>query len=119
MELSVQLNKHRLVGSEGAPAGRNLRGVSSAQNCPTRGKREKPAVSPSQPLVRTKSVCLPREEGWSPIWPKGEKGAVGWGEEREFPQAASSPSSGTSETKTSPAKNSHREPCPALLGSSS
>ena len=105
MELSEQLNKRRLVGSEGAAAGRNLRGVSWALKCPTMGKGEKPAVSLSQPLApRTKSACVPREEGWSPIWPKGEKGAVGWGEERESPQAVPPPSSGTSEPTTSPAK---------------
>lgn len=102
---AIELNECRLAGSEGASAGRNLRGVSWALNCPALVKREKPAVSPSQPLApRTKSVCVPGEEGRGPIWPEGEMGAVGWGEERESPQAAPPPSSGTSEAKTSPAK---------------
>lgn len=105
MELSLQLNKHRLVGSEAASAGRDLWGVSWALNCPTMGKRENPAVSPSQPLASwTKSLCVSGEEGWGPIWPEGEMGAVGCGEERGSPQAAPPPSSGTSEAKTSPAK---------------
>lgn len=86
MELSVQLNKHRLAGSQGASA-RNPRGVSWALNCPTMGKREKPAVSPSQALApRTKSLCVPGEEGWGPIWPEGEMGAVGWGERGNLPK---------------------------------
>lgn len=76
-------------------------------------------MPPSQPLAsQTKSLCVPGEEGWGPIWPQKEKGAPEVGEQRESPQAAPPPSLETSEAKTSTAKRLSQGLCPALLGRS-